>query len=681
MFLPFITSGVMIAIGLFFVFIVLPSIHKIGPTEVGLVTKRFGFKKLEGDNPIAFNGEAGYQATMLMPGLRWKFWVIYKVEVFPWVQVPAGEIGVVIAQVGGPIPTGAKSAYYKPEFGNYSDLQLFLDKGGQKGVQRPVLSPGTLVPIHPIGFLVVTKSKVYGRPIRPDMQIKAGKDGVITPEAFGLMPKQLELVRIEPIPGRGGELQDVVGIVTTYEGEPLQSGDIASRLGGFKDIDELEKVTKANDAELIEKVLGNKNTQHNNYQDFQAFLDGGGKMGLQHDPVLYGAYALNPFLVQVELAPMLVVKQGQVAVVKSYVGLATQDTSGVNFKFGSLVRPGHRGIWQEPLRTGKYAVNPHCYDAIIVPTSILTLNWAEANSQAHNLDQQLKQIRAKSNEGFVFDIDLQVQIHVPDTLAPKVISMVGTMLNLVNEVLQAAVGNHFRDKLQSMPAIMFINTRQKVQEEAFEHISTQLAQYNVETKGVYIQDVILPQDLVEVLTSREIANQEIATFKMKKLAQDQRIETEHARGTADMQADLAKSKVGVDINTNNAEARIAQAKGESTYIEQTGKAKGAEVMAVNMARAEAYERQVKALGPVATAAVNALTVMSENKIKIAPDILVTGGGGAAMDGALATLMGYLKNISKPETKPEESVVVAPSKTIPTPEPVVKPEAEIPPAKE
>ena len=41
--------------------LILPSIHKIGPAEVGLVMKRFG-RKLPGDNPIAFQGEAGYQA-------------------------------------------------------------------------------------------------------------------------------------------------------------------------------------------------------------------------------------------------------------------------------------------------------------------------------------------------------------------------------------------------------------------------------------------------------------------------------------------------------------------------------------------------------------------------------------------------------------------------------------------
>ena len=50
--------------------IIFPSIRVIGPTEVGLVMKRFSLKKLSDDNPIAFRGEAGYQADLLMPGFR-----------------------------------------------------------------------------------------------------------------------------------------------------------------------------------------------------------------------------------------------------------------------------------------------------------------------------------------------------------------------------------------------------------------------------------------------------------------------------------------------------------------------------------------------------------------------------------------------------------------------------------
>src|SRR5678815_787551 len=137
---PYEVLGALGALGLLFV-LVIPSLRVIGPTEVGLVIKRIG-RRLPGDDLIAFRGEAGYQAGLLMPGLRFKLWLVYRVEKHPWVQVPAGEIAVVVAQVGRPLPIGAKSARYRAEFGNFSDLAVFIANGGEKGVQRPVLPPG-----------------------------------------------------------------------------------------------------------------------------------------------------------------------------------------------------------------------------------------------------------------------------------------------------------------------------------------------------------------------------------------------------------------------------------------------------------------------------------------------------------------------------------------------------------
>lgn len=634
-----------------FAIVIFKSIYSIGPTQVGVVRKRFG-AKLPGNNPVAFKGEAGYQAELLMPGLRFKFYLVYAVTKHLWVQVPAGQIGVVIAQVGEPLPIGAKSGQYKPEFGNFTDLETFIAKGGQKGVQRPVLSPGTLAPIHPVAFLVITRPRVYGVPVSDDYKRLADKDYGLTFRAFGLEEIQLEVTRISPKPADGGKVVDMIGIVTTQEGEPLPAGAIASRLHGFIDVQDLEKQEGTTDQQLTGLILGSKNDLHNNYQDFQKFLDAGGKIGLQHDPLLYGAYNLNPFLVRVEQVPMLVVEQGQVAVIKAYVGLPTQDTSGVGFKFGSLVRPGHQGIWQEPLRTGKYPINPRIYDAKIVLTAILKLDWAKDVTGAHGLDARLEPIIAKSNEGFVFSIDLQVLIHVPDTKAPRVISMVGSMENLVNEVLQAAVGNLFRDKIGGMEAIRFIQTRQIVQEEAFDYIQKKLAEYEIETRGVYIQDVIYPAQLVTVLTEREIANQQIATFKMQRSAQDQRIETEKARGTAEMQAQLAQSAVGVDIKKNNAEARKAEADGEAAYIDRTGTAQGAQVRAVGLARAEAYQKQVAALGQGATALVNAIDALVKSQVPFVPNILVAGSGGSGsgvLEGLGALLMRKLNPESTEDT--------------------------------
>jgi regulator of protease activity HflC (stomatin/prohibitin superfamily) len=622
--------------------VMMASLHSIGATEIGLVNKRFG-KKLRQSNVIAMNGEAGYQAALLMPGWRFKLWPIFHVVKHPWVQVPAGEIGVVISQVGNPVPIGAKSAVYKPAFGNFNELKVFLDEGGQKGVQRPVLPPGTMVPIHPVAFLVITASRSYGVPVSREYE---GRRGLLDVATLGLTADQLRVKVIEP---KG--TQDVIGVVTTLEGDPLSDGHIAGRLGGYTDIKELQENPDSSDALVIQAILNTKNGMHNNYQDFQAFLDHGGKIGLQHDPLLYGAYLLNPFLVRVEIVPMLVVEQGEVAVIKSYVGLPTEDTSGESFKHGSIVKPGHQGLWREPLRTSKYPINPRCYAHYIVPTSILTLNWAEAVSEAHKLDAGLSQIEGKSREGFVFGIDLQVQIHIPDTLAPKVISMVGTMQALVNEVLQSAVGNYFRNALQQLPAVEFIETRDQVQAQAEAHIREYLEGYQVETRGVYIQDVVLPEALVEVLQEREIAHQQQATFEQQRMAQETRTLFEAARGTAEMQLELAKSNVRITITGNDAQARENEAKGQAAFTFATGKAEAQVIEAkglatatateaIGLAQAAAYEAQVRAVGAEATAAIAVMGEVGKGNVRITPDVQV-GAEGSSLDALMATLTGKL----------------------------------------
>ncbi len=633
------------------------SFRNIGATEMGLVRKRFSFKKLT-SGTIAFNGEAGYQADLLKPGLQFKLWPLYAVTRHPWVQIPAGQIGVVISQVGDALPTGAKSADYKPEFGNFQDLKAFVDNHGQKGLQRPVLPPGTVAPIHPLGFIVITRDQVFGLPIDEEIQAKVYQKGGLTPDAFGLQQNQLEVTRIEPKHERDGQIVDMIGIVTTFDGAPIPKGAIANRLGDFDDISKLESEATMADSTLVETILSNKNVLHNNYQDFQKFVDNGGRIGLQHDPLLYGAYTLNPFLVSVEMVPMLVVNQGEVAVVKAYVGLATEDTSGAEFKFGSLVRPGHRGVWRESLRTGKYAINPRCYNVEKVPTAILTLNWAEADSKAHNLDKELKAIDAKSKEGFEFSIDLQVQIHVPDTEAPKVISMVGTMYNLVNEVLQAAVGNHFRDKLQSMAAVQFIQDRAKVQQDAEQHIKAKLADYRVETRGVYIQDVVLPKAIVDVLQAREVATQQQETYKAEERAQTERLTLEQSRGKADQQAALAKSEVGISIAANLAEAVKKSAEGEAFKLEKVGKASAVQVEAQGLAVAVGLKAQRDAVGDEGTTIINVVRALAESSQPFMPQILVAGQGG----GLEALAMKFLKNVT--------------DKSIETPKPVV--EASAPP---
>jgi len=188
------------------------SFHSIGPAEVGLVTKRIG-KKLAVGSLLALNGEAGYQADLLMPGLRFKLWPVYRVERYDWVQVAPDHVGLVIAQVGASLPTGAKSAVYKPAFGGFADIRTFLAEGGQRGVQRPVLPPGTTAPIHPVGFVVVTGTEIFGRMISEATEGAVAQVDQATLRVFHITPQ--------------GD-RDLVGVVVTSKDLPRATSPAAS---------------------------------------------------------------------------------------------------------------------------------------------------------------------------------------------------------------------------------------------------------------------------------------------------------------------------------------------------------------------------------------------------------------------------------------------------------------------
>jgi regulator of protease activity HflC (stomatin/prohibitin superfamily) len=122
-------------------------------------------------------------------------------------------------------------------------------------------------------------------------------------------------------------------------------------------------------------------------------------------------------------------------------------------------------------------------------------------------------------------------------------------------------------------------------------LSEYLGKYSVETKGVYIQDVVLPEALVEVLSARELAVQQRQTFAREQEAQSARIDVEKAKGTADAQQVLARAQVDVEVQKNTAAARTAEAEGEANFTRMTGEAEAAKTQAIGVAEARAIEAQ------------------------------------------------------------------------------------------
>ena len=99
--LPFLVKVLIILIGVAVLVPVFSGSVMIQEREVGVVVKRFGSRSLPPGRLIALDGEAGYPAQTLSPGLHFGyfFWQ-YHIQKVPVVIVPQGEIALVIAADG-----------------------------------------------------------------------------------------------------------------------------------------------------------------------------------------------------------------------------------------------------------------------------------------------------------------------------------------------------------------------------------------------------------------------------------------------------------------------------------------------------------------------------------------------------------------------------------------------------
>ncbi|MCA9930069.1 MAG: flotillin family protein [Anaerolineales bacterium] len=546
--------------------------------EVGIVVRKFG-SRLAAGSLIALKGEAGYQADTLVPG--WHFGLFpwqYSVKKIPVTVIPQGQIGLIVAAAGAAIPP-ERILGKVVACDNFQDARKFLQNGGEKGRQLGILTAGTYR-INSALFTVITS------PNAPQ---------------HGMDPVALNVYAVHP---------DLVGIVTTLDGHPIDDGEIAGPM-----------------------VDG-----HDNFQNAQTFLDSNGRRGLQEQVLLSGSWNLNPWFVSVEQVPMTAIPIGHVGIVIAYVGKAHKDVSGEGFKHGNLVDPGHKGVWVTPLYPGKHPLNTRVLKVELVPTTNIVLNWA-SRTESHKYDAHLSPITVRSQDGFAFNLDVAQIIHIGATDAPKVISRVGAVQNLVDHVLQPIVGNYFRNSAQEYTVLDFLSARSERQMEASEHIRRAIRAYDVQALDTLIGDITPPDDLMLTQTDRKIAEEQRKTFEVQQMAQQQRQELVRATELADIQQDMVKSEQGVQIAELKAQAAIKHANGEAeaTRLRALGEADA--IRNTGQAKAEAYRAGVEALGGDGYTAVQLMQIVGEQHVRVVPDVAVSNGsGGGIADGLMALLL-------------------------------------------
>jgi len=572
-----IVGGVIIFVPLF-----LGGLVVISEREVGIVVKKFSLsgRSLPAGRLIALEGEAGYQADTLAPGWHWGYWPWqYSVRKESMIVVPQGEIALLVAADGSPNPPERILGKVVP-CDNFQSARKFLTQGGEKGRQMGFLTAGTYR-INTALFKVITAANA---------------------SSLGMKPEQLQVYSVTA---------DKVGIVSTLDGKPIPEGEMAGPII----------------------------PEHDNFQNGQKFIEGGGQRGLQEQIVLSGSWNLNPWFVNIEQVPMTEIPIGYVGVVVSFVGNAQVDVSGAAFTHGNLVNPGSKGVWVEPLYPGKHPLNTRIMKVELVPTINIVLNWS-GRTERHKYDANLAALTVRAKDGFAFDLEVSQIIHVGALDAPKVISRVGSMQNLVDNVLEPSIGNYFRNSAQDYTVLDFLNARSERQAEAAEYIKAGLRSYDVQAIDTLIGGIEPPVMLMETQTQRKLAEEERKTYEVKQMAQTQRQQLVRETALAEIQQEMVKSEQSVRIAELRANAQIKQATGEaeSTKLRAVGEAEG--IRATGHAKAETYHAGVEALGSQGYTAMQLMQIIGDRQVRLIPDVLVgnNGNGNGLVDGLLSMIL-------------------------------------------
>lgn len=614
----------------------------VGGQQVGIRERKYFGKSLPEGRVVAMPGEIGIQAQVLQPGLKVQIPFLYGVTKDDMIVIGEDEVGLVESIDGLPLEPGRIFARRVANHDSYQDAEGFLRNGGQKGPQMDILPPGKyrintyLFRVRTVSAVVISQNQVGivnardGAPIVPGRLLAhkvedhlAYQDGEAFIAGGGQRGPQIEVM----LPGRyrintdlfNIELQPAtvvmanqVGLVTAKDGDPLPQ------------------------AELVAMSVPN----HGDFQDASAFLAQGGQRGPQFDLLKPGTYYINPLMFDVKLDNVAIVERGEVAVLVSNVGREPAEIGQEERLAGKeryVVPAGFRGIQAEVAGPGVYYLNRWAYIAYIIPTTNLTIDWAEEGMVPSEDDQSPSVRRVQlfnplaviSRDGFEMRVSVKVVIRVRPDQAPLMVAKIGSIENLIDHVVHPMIDSSFRNQASSSEAMAFMQDRADEQAKAEARARVELEKYHVECVSVLISQIILPQELMEIHTRRVIAAQQQAMLVEQQKAEEKRIDTENTRAKANKQPELVAAQIAVQVAEQEKQQTILMAEGRARAIELEGAAEGQKILAIGQATAEAYDKQVEAVGQMNLAGIEVTKSIAMAGLKITPDIMVGGGGGGA----------------------------------------------------
>ncbi|MBS1709669.1 MAG: flotillin family protein [Armatimonadetes bacterium] len=603
--------------------------------RIGVVTKKWvlvgSHRSLPDGRILATKGEAGIQARGLAPGLYWLMWPWqYSVAMAPFTVVPEGKIGLVLANDGHPLSTGDILAR-KVDCDNFQDAEQFLARGGQKGRQTHILTPGTYR-INPLAFTVTMTdltiihenmvgivTALDGRPIRQG-QIAGdyieGHNNFQDVDTFlssggnrGLQPQVMLAgsyfinpwaVQIEEIP-----MTDVpighVGVVISYVGEDGKdlTGDM------FKH------------GNIVEK----------------------GFRGVWIEPLGPGKYPVNKYTMKVELVPTtnLVLNWANArseahALDKNLSTITVRSKDGFPFNL-DVAQIIHVPATEAPKVIARFGSMTNLVSQVLEPT---IGNYFRNSAQDSDVISFLstRKERQDSAKDHIREVLEEYNVNAVDTLIGDIVPPEALMKTLTDRKIAQEEEKTYDTQRMAQ------EKRQGMEKE------TAIADMQ--------REIVKAQQSVEISQRTADATVKKAEGDAQSLKVQVQAEAEATKMRASAEAEAVKAK-----GAAQAEFTKLNAVADAEMIAKTGAAEAEKILAIGKSQAEAYELQVHAMGEENFTRFKITEEIAKGKVKVIPDLIVNSGEGT--DGSLNGLMGLqLLQMVQDKNKKEPVAAGAPA---------------------
>ncbi|NII29843.1 flotillin family protein [Pseudoflavitalea sp. X16] len=580
--------------------------------RIGLVTKKFvlfGKQELPEGRIIATDGEAGFQAQTLPPGVYfWKWIWQYEVIFQPFTVIPTGKIGLVLAKDGMELQTGHILSR-KVDCDTFQDAKGFLLNGGRKGRQTAIIPPGS----YRVNTFLF----------------------------------EIEIHDMTSIP------DNAVGIVTTLEGTPLEEGQIAGKLigkhnkfqdvdtfltnGGYKGLQEqvilagayflnpwFAKVEMVKMTEIpigyvgvVISFVGADGVDLSGVEFKHGNIVSKGQRGVWAEPLGPGKYPINSHIMKVELVPTtnLVLNWAsarseahQLDKNLSTITVRSKDGFTFNLDVAQII---HIPNTEAPKVIARFGNMSNLVTQVLEPT---IGNYFRNSAQDAEVIDFLKsrkerQESAREHIGHVLD---QYNVFGVDTLIGDIVPPDSLMKTLTDRKLAE------EQKVTYETQKLAQETRQSLEKE------TAIAE---------IQKEIVKADQGVLIAER------IADASVKKATGDANSVRIHATADAERLKLLAGGEAEKTRLMAKADAEKIEllAKAEAEKISLTGNAEAEKILAIGKSSAESYKLAVEGMGGDNFTQLKVMEAIGAQQIRIMPEVLINGGGDG--NGSISGLLG------------------------------------------